>query len=71
MNIDRHARETYDCAGDGSLFGFYVVQPVKDEHMFSIATAPGQVVDITFKMHKSSAPAASNLFRLARIATPL
>ncbi|MDG4877665.1 phage tail protein [Mesorhizobium sp. WSM4935] len=48
--------------GDGSVFGFYVVQSVNDEHTFLDRDGVGQVVDITVKMQKAAAPAASDFF---------
>ncbi|TIQ07118.1 phage tail protein [Mesorhizobium sp.] len=48
--------------GDGSVFGFYVVQSISDEHAFLDRDGVGQIVDITVKMQKSAAPAASDFF---------
>ncbi|MER9625059.1 MULTISPECIES: phage tail protein [unclassified Mesorhizobium] len=48
--------------GDGSVFGFYNVLSVNDEHTFLDRDGVGQVVDITVKMQKASAPTPTDFF---------
>lgn len=66
LEILRRAQTTgapqFVLRGDGTVFGFYVLLSINEDHSFLDREGVGQVVDIAVKMQKSAAPNPAGFF---------